>query len=318
MVVTQGRHITHRIAVPLDVVTAASPDAIDGVWDGTRVVDVVSGPSRVVEAGSLDLTSSYRPDEKRQVYIQASTHVENPFRSWNAGVGGSRIFADGNTTVSGSISETYDWFDQFDIHGDRVARTNRLSSNGNLALTQLLTPTTIVNLNYGLTVQVGTLGNTWNSVPFAGGTGRGPEILPSVRQRHALVGRLAQWLPWRGALHGYYRFYADDWGLVGNTFEVELYQRFTSWLYLRANYRVHVQNGVRFFTTAADESSAALRTADSDLAPFVAQTIGGKVAIDLRFWRRLRGLHADLGFERYFRSNNLYVNLYTCALGFLF
>jgi hypothetical protein len=170
-------------------------------------------------------------------------------------------------------------------------RAGRSSTNANVGLTQLLSPTTIGHVDYGVTLQSGTLGNTWNAVPLSTGD-LADETLPDFRQRHAFVGRLAQWLPWRGALHLYYRFYVDDWGLLAHTAEAELYQHVTAWLWLRVTYRVHQQNGVSFFTTAALPSQMP-RTADSDLDRFVAQTFGGAVGVDLRFIPRLRQLHAD-------------------------
>jgi hypothetical protein len=60
-----------------------------------------------------------------------------------------------------------------------------------------------------------------------------------------------------------------------------------------------------------------LATADSDLATFDAQTVGFKVAADVPV-RFARGLRFDLGGERYFRSNDLRVNVFSCALGLLF
>src|SRR5205823_13433421 len=124
------------------------------------------------------------------------------------------------------------------------------------------------------------------------------EKLPTFRQRHAFVGRLAQWLPWRGALHLYYRFYVDDWGVVAHSAEVELYQRVGPWLWLRATYRVHQQSGVSFFTTAASPT-ASCRFPDNDLAPFVAQTFGGAVCLDVRLILMLRALSLLLGTLRH-------------------
>ena len=60
-----------------------------------------------------------------------------------------------------------------------------------------------------------------------------------------------------------------------------------------------------------------LRTADSDLASFVGHTFGAKLALDLPL-RRVRGFSADLSYERYVRSNDLRVDVYSCSLGFLF
>jgi hypothetical protein len=134
--------------------------------------------------------------------------------------------------------------------------------------------------------------------------------------RHALLGKIAQFLPWSGAVHLSYRFYADGWGILAHTMEVELYQRISRLSYLRFNYRFHNQSGADFFTTRArpDFTTA---TADSDLAPLDAHTLGVKGSLDLPV-RFARTLHADLAVERYFRTNDLRVSVYSCGLGFLF
>jgi hypothetical protein len=317
MVAKQGQKLTHRIWAPFDVVTAASPDAVDATKDGAgRIVDAVSTASRVNEAGGLEIFSTYQLDPKSTLSVRSGFHLEEHFRSFTLGGGGTRSFADDNAVLGISLNQVLDWFDRYDHKGNRLARVFRSSTNLNLGLTQLLSPTTIVTVNYGLTVQSGELGNTWNAVPLVGRM-YGGEILPHMRQRHAFVGRLAQWLPWKGAMKYFYRFYVDDWGLQAHTAEVELYQRLTSWLYLRGNYRYHWQSGVDFYTERGSTSNF-LRTADSDLSRFSAQTVGILAAVDVRFVKRLRDLHLDFGYERYFRTNSLTANIYTCSVGFRF
>jgi hypothetical protein len=311
VVARQGK-FTHRLWVPVDVITNASADAVDG-WPPP---DTVTEASHIVEAASIDLTTSYQRDPRTSLFLRGGFHIENPFRSWNLGVGGARSFADDNTVVAASVNLVFDWLDRFDIHGVRLGRAERSSTNGNLSLTQLLSPSTVGYVGYGVTVQAGTLGNTWNSVPLADGT-LGDERLPSLRHRHSFVARLAQALPWRGAFKAFYRFYVDNWGVLAHSIEGQIYQRLGPWFYLRANYRIHYQNGVDFFSIRA-ATDAPLRTADSDLAAFTSQTVGILGAVDIPFARRIRALHADVGYERYFRSNDLRVNMYTCSVGFLF
>jgi hypothetical protein len=312
IVAKQGKNLTHRFWIPVDIVTAASPDATDG-WPPP---DAVTEASRINEAVALDAQTDYQADRKTDVFVHAGFHVEEPFRSWSLGAGVNRKLADDNATLAASVNQTVDWFDRFNIFGTRIGHASRSSTNANLGLTQLLSPTTIGHLDYGVTVQVGELGNTWNAVPLSSNM-LGDERFPSLRHRHALVARLAQGLPWHGAIKGFYRFYVDNWGIQAHTFEVELYQHITPFAYLRLNYRVHNQTGADFFSIHA-APDAKLRTADSDLAPFTAQTIGVKAAVDLRLARRVRDLHIDFGYERYFRSNDLTVNIYTCGLGFRF
>jgi Protein of unknown function (DUF3570) len=313
----QGPRLTHRLWVPFDVVTAASPDAVDDSKDPTgRVIDTVSSASRYNEAGSMDLMSTYQLDPRTTLSVRSAFHLEEVFRSWSLGGGATRSFADDNAVLSVSLNQVLDWFDRFDIHGNRIARAFRSSTNANLGFTQLLSPDTIVSFNYGVTIQSGELGNTWNAVPLPMNM-YGPELLPRERQRHAFVGRLAEYLPWKGAMKLFYRFYVDDWGLQAHTAEAELMQRVLPWLYLRGNYRFHWQSGVSFYTQLGGHGEG-LRTADSDLAPFTAQTLGILAAVDVRFVKRLRDLHLDFGYERYFRSNSLTANIYTCSAGFRF
>jgi hypothetical protein len=307
---TQGDRWRHSIHVPVDVVSMAS----------THAIDVMTSASKHVEAGAIDWAADYKMNAVTDATILGGVHLENPFRSWHGGLAGKRAFADGDTVVSASVLEVFDWFDRFDIHGGRHGRTDRSSASGSVGLTQILTPTTLFNVNYGFTAQLGELGNTWNSVPLSNGQ-RGPEILPDERARHAVVARLAQYLPWNGALHLYYRFYADDWGIVAHSAEGELLQRISRALYVGAHYRYHTQTGAYFFTTLASPDGS-LRVADSDLAPFDAQTLGGKIVIDTPgagpSVDGIRALHFEVGYDRYFRSNDLQINVVTCATGYRF
>jgi hypothetical protein len=306
VVAHQGDRITHRIWVPIDIITAASPDALDAV----------STASRTNEAGSVELASTWQATRATAATLHGGFHLEEPYRSWDLGLAIAHSFADDNAVIAAGVNQYFDWFDTYDIHGTRLLRAGRSSTNLNLGITQLLSATTVGHLDYGVTLQNGTLGNTWNAVPLATGT-LDDEKLPGFRQRHAFVGRLAQALPWRGALHLYYRFYVDDWGILAHTAEAELYQRVGPWLWLRATYRVYQQNGVSFFTTAASPT-ATLRSADSDLAPFVAQTFGGTIGVDLKMIPKLRMLSCDFSYERYVRTNDLHVDIFSVGLGLRF
>jgi hypothetical protein len=306
IVATQGDRITHRLFVPVDVVTNASADAID----------VLTAASRHVEGGSIDWTTTYRATKALELTMRNALRLEEPFRSWHSGFSVRRAYADEATVVSASLLDVFDWFDRFDIHGNRHGHTDRNGSTASVSLTQVLSPTLVANVNYGITVMEGELGNTWNSVPLASGE-RGAEILPPRRTRHALVARASQWLPWNGALRLYYRFYADDWGIVAHSAEAQLMQRLAPELYVGAYYRFHTQTGASFFTTLAPDD-ATLRVADSDLAPLDSHTVGGKLVVDLPLRGDIRALHLELAVERYVRTNDLQMNIMSWATGFRF
>jgi hypothetical protein len=311
IIATQGDRITHRIYVPVDVITEASVSSIP------KVPDVISGASRETGSGAIQWSTTLQVDRASALTSTTGVHLEPPFRSWNGGISGARSFADQNTVVSGGIIGIFDWFDRFYVNGDHNGRAERSTTMGSAGLTQILSSTTVANVNYGLTVQEGTLTNTWNAVPLTNDT-RGPEQLPTERVRHALVGRLAQFLPWNGALRLYYRFYADDWGIVAHSTEGELLQRLTPTFYVGALYRFHTQTSPPFFTTLASPDTA-LRTADSDLAALQSHTVGGKIVGDVLMPSgTVRKLHYEVEYDRYWRTNDLRIDIVTCSVGLYF
>jgi len=313
-----GERITERLWIPLDVITAASPDhSVYGLPVGAAPPDAVTTASRVNTAGSLDTLTTYRWDRVTELSFRAALHLEEPFESWSYGLGATRSFAEDNTVLGVSVNQVVDWFDHFNLDGRRNGRVNRSTTNVNATLTQVLSPYTVAVLSYGGTLQLGTLGNTWSSVLLSDGS-RGEERLPRQRLRNALSLRVAEWLPWNGALKLYYRAYLDDWSAHAHTIEANLLQRVFRGLNVRAEYRVHWQTAVRFYTEAGDPLASGYRTADSDLAHFVAQTIGGTISWDLELGGRVRDVHVDLGYEHYFRSNNLTVDIATCGFGLMF
>jgi hypothetical protein len=312
-----GDRVTQRIWLPVDAVTAASPDhsRFGKAYDAP--VDAVSTASRATLTGTFDSLTRVRVDADTDVTLRAAFHIEEPFESWIMGLGATRAFAEENTVVGVSAHQIVDWFDRFDLNGDRHGRATRSTTNLNFDLTQVLSPTTLGAVSYGGTMQLGTMGNTWTSVHLSDDK-RGDERLPSRRFRHALAARLLQWLPWQGALALSYRAYLDSWDAGAHTGEAMLTQRLFGVFYLRATYRYHHQTGVSFFTTSADPAAPGFRTSDSDLETLHAQTFGGMASIDVPLARRVHDLHVDLGYERYVRSNDLTVHLTTCALGFRF
>ena len=305
LVASQGK-LTHRLWVPVDIVTAASADAID----------IMSGASRQNEAGSVDLTTTYHANAATDASLRVAVHMEEPFRSFQLGTGFSHSFAEDNAVVSASFNQTVDEFDRFDTQGTRKGRVYRTSANANVGLTQLLSATTVGHIGYGGTIQQGELSNTWNAVPLDNGK-LGLEHLPRSRYRHALDGRVVQALPWAAALHASYRLYIDSWRILAHTFEGSLFQRLARAFYLRVSYRFHSQGAPPFWSASAG-STERFRTADSDLEQLRAQTLGGGAVLDLPSVGNVQSLHIDVGYDRYFRSNDLRANVYTCGVGFRF
>jgi hypothetical protein len=302
---------THDASLVVDVVSAASPDALDAI----------SSASAVNEAVTLDITSTYHATSDERLSARYGIHFEEPFRSGWAGLGWSRDLADKNATIAVSGLVMVDLFDRLDWYGRRDGTTNRTTMTANVAASQVLSPTTLVDGSYGLTYQYGTLENTWNSVPLDGGMTRGGERFPGPRLRHAFAGRISQHVPQTSStLKASYRFYVDNYGLDAHTAEVMAYQYIGPWLYLRGSYRYHWQSGVRFYGEMFPADTMEARTADSDLAPLHAHEWGVKLVMlaERSPLAALRRSSFDVSFFRYRRSNDLTVTMFVAAFGMRF
>jgi hypothetical protein len=310
-VMHQGDRLTHRVWVPVDVVTSASANALDRYYAKPDIVSTASAQNMAQEV-QYELTD--RADANTTWTGGVGFHHEEPFLSWLYSLEYQRSFAEDNATLSVAANQVLDWFDAFALGGARRGRASRASSNLNVGLSQLLSPTTLAALSYGVTLQRGELSNTWNTVPLAAG-GREPETLPHERVRHAASLALQQYLPWHGALRLRYRFYRDDWDVTAHTLEAELRQRVADWLLVGASYRYHHQTAVSFFTLDAVPALAPYATADSDLGGLFTQTLGASARVNLPA-ARLGTLFLSFGFDHYFRSDKLRVNVATWATGF--
>jgi hypothetical protein len=312
VVIRQGDRLTHRVWVPVDLVTSASANAIDSYY---AKPDVISRASAQNLSQELEYQLSARADDQTTWIGGVGAHHEENFLSWLYSLEYQRSLAEDNATLSLAVNQVLDWFDAFKLGGKRAGRASRSSTNFNLGLSQLLSSSTLVAASYGVTLQRGELSNTWNSVPTLTGA-RVREVLPRERLRHAASVSLSQWLPTDGALRLRYRVYRDDWDVTAHSVDSELRQRITSYLVLGASYRYHRQTGVSFFTTAASPAATHL-TADSDLAGLWTQALGGSATLT---WpaAALGSVFVSFGYERYFRSDQLAVNVATSATGFRF
>lgn len=308
--IVQPDGVTHDVYLPVDVVTAASPDALDAV----------SSASRDTETIDLDVYSRVPTSDDSAVTLHWGGHVEEQFRSVYAGTAVSYEMAEDNAVFSLSFDGILDILDPVQPNGFDPGLDERFTGSLNLSLSQLLSPTTIVIGSYGATAQIGTLGTTWNSVPYEGGD-RVPDALPNHRLRHALSGRLRQAVEASRTFFDVgYRFYVDDFDLIAHTIDAHVTQYLGPEVSLRLSYRFHTQTGVGFYTerlpiTAPLEFT--FRTADSDMSAFDAHEVGAT----LRWYWDPRGAltaassYLELTYYRYERSNGLSANVASLGWG---
>lgn len=302
----QSARVTHEVTVPVDAITAASPDA----------VDATSSASRRNTSVDVDVRSTVILGDVETLTTRVAGHWEEPMGSGTLGAGYRRSLADDNATIGINGSLTIDGFDDHDRTGRYLGKTARETFSASITGSQLLSPTTMLDGSYGLTRQHGRLETTWNAVPTEDGNVT-DEVLPRDRTRQAATVRIAQHVPiTRSTLKGSYRYYRDDLGLRAHTVEGAYYQYLTPWLYARGSYRYHHQRGAEFFTTSLPLGFTGddPRTADSDLASMHANEWTVQLST-LRERGPLCAWSVSAELMRYTRSNDLRITVVSITVG---
>lgn len=310
--VRQDRGTVHELILPVDIITAASPDALDAV----------STASQDNESFTLEGRHHVSTDEDTTFTLRWQGHVEETLRSGGGGLGLTRELADDNAVLTTSFDIIFDYLDPVQPNGYDPKAVGRLTGTLNLSLSQLLSPTTVAEIAYGFTAQTGQLATTWNSTPIADFGGRIGERFPRNRLRHAFRFSLRQAIPESHTfLDASYRFYVDDIGILAHTAQLQLTQYILpTELWARASYRLHTQTAASFWTDlwARDANPDAPRTSDSDLSAFTAHEVGGS----LRWFydsgdtfTALTTSWLELSYAHYERTNGLHMDVVSLGWG---
>ena len=122
--------------------------------------------------------------------------------------------------------------------------------NYRLGITQVLTRDMLLSLNFETVTEEGYLQNPYRFMRYVNTSGSyslGPEVFPRTRTGNAGSARLKYYLPWRAAVEGGYRFYADTWGIKGHTAGLEYtHPLWNRWVFT-GSYRFYTQNSADFF-----------------------------------------------------------------------
>ncbi len=306
MTVRQSEKVVHTLALPIDAITAASPDA----------VDATSSASKRNVAGDFDLRTAIKLDDDDTLTTRFLAHAEEWIGGGAIGAGWLRSLADDNATISVNGTFGIDVFDDHNRFGDFLGKTYRMTSSVNVAGSQLLSPTTVLDGSYGATYQRGELRTGWNAVPVEDGTLEN-EVFPDGRLRQVLTLRVSQHVPVTHSTAKLgYRGYVDSFGLQAHAIEASVYQYIVNWLYVRGSFRYYDQNGVEFYTEAMPLgfTETTNRTADSDLAPLSSR----EFSLQLKTVRERGPLNkwsVSAEYYRYTRSNSLEINAVSLGVG---
>ena len=201
---------------------------------------------------------------------------------------------------------------------------------GAVDLTQILSPTTVLDLAYDVVSLKGLLSDPYLQVSVIddqGGTLLVDELHPSKRLRNAGTARLTQFIPSiRASLLASYRYYGDNWSVHSNTYEMKLNKYVTNDLVFGLDYRYYSQTGAYFYrdTYVGSEFSTDLfRTVDYKLTPFSSNNFGLSLTFMLRALSRqgsdfefLENSSLELYYFRYFNTLDFSADIVQFAIKF--
>ena len=278
----------------------------DGELRAHLLVDSISSAS--VAAGAAGTPFDEKRYEAGASYLHrietlevgggARASSEPDYKSAMANLRGSIELGQRNTVLAVNLAGGRDTLNNEGAQSEIVdpIEGKLFTALGSLSLRQILSPVLVGEATYDLAYLDGFQENPYRSVS-AGGMLE-PERVPDTRLRHALLGGLRAFIPpTRTTLAGSYRFYVDDWGVIGHTPELRVIQEIVPDFDAHIRYRLHHQSAADFYQTtypSADPAVEPYLTDDVKLSELTTHTVGVKLDVQAR----LLGIQGQLGEAR--------------------
>ena len=147
-----------------------------------------------------------------------------------------------NTAIGVGLSQSFDKWNP--VFKRNIPRNDRKERKIDLSVTQLLSPTAMVQLIYSNIYSKGFLASPYHYL-LREGFARF-ETLPEKRQGHALAVKLVKLINEPTSLNLSYRYYTDDWGIRSHTGDVKLLRDVTSSLTVGVRFRYYTQTKADF------------------------------------------------------------------------
>jgi hypothetical protein len=320
-----GEQATATIAVYADdnSVTVVSPTAHGGVTFGPVDLSATAGVD-VVSAASVDIVSAASPRGFHETRVHAAVDArwapvagtaitagyalssEPDFLTHGATLGASRDILDRAVTLG--LNYGFGW-SRIGRVGDPVFAAFRQTHQVEASWSQVLSPTLVLDLAYGLTLVQGYQASPYRFVRlyFAGDPLQGTAVAertPDFRARNSGTVRIRARLAPEVFSAAEYTFYADSWGMIAHTASARASFTFATHWTIVGEARGHTQTGVSFYKRRYETlpEAPALRTAEKEFGPM--WTILGSLHLDwmpqVTWAERFRvGLGADFLHMRY-------------------
>lgn len=313
---TDNKHLLN-VGIGVDYYTSASSDNID--YNSIFKSSASYSDKRIYPS----LSYAFENVEKEYT-IGAGVYYSTEF-DYNS-IGFNAFYAkelnDKNTSYQVGFSTYLDKLSlilPFELRGDEkyvYPKKERNTFTLNQSFTQLLSPQTSMGLVLDVVFQQGFLSTPFNRVISS--TQTIAEKLPSSRIKIPVAVRINHFFNPNNTLRTYYRFYADDWGVIANSVELEWVKSVHTALTVSPFVRVYHQTAANAFVpykTYNDESSFA--TSDYDLSNFFSFMPGLALKLSPENGIIFPGFAAaELKYSFYHRSNLLQSHCITLALKF--
>jgi len=254
------------------------------VW-GNYYIDSVS-------SASIDVvtTASEYTEERDQVsagidYLRGKTSMglswtkseEDDYEGNSVRLGVSQDFFGDLTTLGIAYSRGWDTVRR---NGDDTFKEEAKHQSWRVDLTQVITPSFVLSLNYEGISDEGFLNNPYRQVRFldpsvARGFSYELERYPGTRTSSATALRGLYYLPYRAALKAEGRYYTDSWGINAYNAELAYTHPLEEGLTLDIRYRFYDQTAANFYNDLFSRSNEQNFLArDKELASFSSHTVG--------------------------------------------
>lgn len=160
--------------------------------------------------------------------------------------------------------------------------------NFRIGISQVISPELIMNFSYELVTDEGYLNNPYRSYRYltnpqdpAAGYQFAQEVYPTTHTSDAAAISALYYLSWRAAVGASYRYYTDDWGIDGNTFELSYtHTLYDNWIF-DISYRYYEQSAANFYSDlfqTPSQDSKDYRSRDKEMSNFNDQTLSVNVS----------------------------------------
>jgi hypothetical protein len=282
---------------------------------GNYYVDSVSSASIDVETVFINGASPY--SEERTEYsgtidylhgnsvmsLSYANSSESDYEANTASFGMSMDMFGNMTTVT--MGYAYGWDDVGKNRDPLFEEKDIRRHSYRIGLSQVITKDMITELDYEGITDEGFLNNPYRNVRYvdssaAVGYNSQAEKYPNTRTSSAVTLRSKYYLPWRAALLGEYRFFADTWGIDAHTVKFGYTHPLAGGWLLEGSVRHYTQTAADFYSDLFPFFDAQNFLArDKELSTFTSNTLGVKVSYDFikNGWRSIDRGSLNLAYD---------------------